>query len=309
MNSKKIIFIVGPTAVGKSDVGLCLCQKMRGEIVSCDSMQVYKEVNIASNKPSRNDLSRVPHHLIDILSIGEEFDVAKYNELALASIEDIHNRDCIPVVVGGSGMYMQVLLDGIFQGGVKNESLRKDLKEQAHQYGEQFIYDKLKEEDAKAAEKIHPNDTRRVIRALEICLTEKIPISELQQQREGLWGKYDIDLFALDCEREDLYGKVNARVDKMAEEGLVEEIEKLQNARWSLTAKKIIGVQEMGSFLRKECSLDHAKEIMKLNTRRFAKRQLTWFRKEKRLQWLLVESGITSEEIVGTIINRRLGKD
>ncbi len=289
MNSKKIVFIVGPTAVGKSDVGLCLCAKIPGEIVSCDSMQIYREINIASNKPSREVLKKVPHHLIDILSVRDEFDVARYNELALAAIADIHRRGRIPIVVGGSGMYMQVLLDGIFQGGVKNESLRKDLKGQAHQYGNQFIYDKLKEEDPEAAQKIHPNDTRRIVRALEICLTERIPISELQKQRRGLWGAYDIRVFGLNCDREQLYERINRRVEQMFEKGLVEEIEKVREAPWSLTAKKIIGVQEVMGFLNKEYDLAQAKERMKLNTRRLAKRQLTWFRKEKRIQWIEVD--------------------
>jgi tRNA dimethylallyltransferase len=201
MNLKKIIFIVGPTAVGKSDVAFFLSKKIQGEIISCDSMQIYKEINIASNKPSEDVTNNLPHHLINIISVEEEFDVARYNQLALAAIKEIHDRGHVPVVVGGSGMYMQVLLDGIFEGGVKNEALRKDLKEQARQYGNQFLYDRLKEENLQAAKKIHPNDVRRVIRALEISRQEKMPICELQQKREGLWGKYDIRLIALNRDR------------------------------------------------------------------------------------------------------------
>ena len=242
--------------------------------------------------------------MIDVISVDEEFDVAKYNELALTVIKEIHNRGRVPVIVGGSGMYMQVLLDGIFIGGVKNEALRKDLKEQARQYGTKYLYDKLKEEDLKAAKKIHPNDVRRVIRALEICMTEKIPISELQKQREGIWGKYDIALFALNREREELYGKINRRVEAMAQEGLVEEIKRLMSTSWSLTAKKIIGVSEIQGFLNDEYDLDQAKELMKLNTRRLAKRQLTWFRKEKRIEWIIVESTDTPESVAEAIMHQ-----
>lgn len=302
MNLKKIVFIVGPTAVGKSDVAFFLSREIGGEIVSCDSMQVYKEIQIASNKPSKDIIDQVPHHLVGILSVKEEFDVALYNQLALTAINEIHGRGHVPVIVGGSGMYMQVLLDGIFQGGAKNEALRKDLKEQARQYGNQFLYDRLKEEDPEAAEKIHPNDVRRVIRALEICMTEKIPISRLQKEREGLWGKYDITLFALNRDRQELYRHIDDRVEKMIKEGLVEEIESLNGLTWSLTAKKIIGIQEVQGFLKGEYDLAKTAELMKLNTRRLAKRQLTWLRKESRLQWVLMREGLTPERAAEIIM-------
>src|SRR3989338_5301889 len=163
MDAKKIIFIVGPTAVGKSDIACAVAQEIRGEIVSCDSMQIYKEIAIASNKPSPGMLRAVPHHLVDILTVEEEFDVARFNALALEAVRDIHGRGGVPLVVGGSGLYMQVLLDGIFKGGVKNEALRHDLKGQARQYGNGFLYDKLKAADPAAAARIHPNDARREI--------------------------------------------------------------------------------------------------------------------------------------------------
>lgn len=307
-NHGKIIFIVGPTAVGKSDVGMHLARKLRGEIVSCDSMQIYKEIRIASNKPSPKDLNEVPHYLVDIISVREEFDVAKFNTLALAAIHDIHRRGRVPVIVGGSGMYMQVLLDGIFEGGIKNQSLRKDLKGQAHQYGNQYLYDKLKEEDAQAAAKIHPNDVRRVIRALEVCITRKTLISQLQTQRQGLYGQCDIALFAFNREREALYAKINARVDRMIDAGLVDEISRLNGCAWSLTARKIIGVAEIQSFLNGDCDLQQAKEQIKLNTRRLAKRQLTWFRRDDRLQWIMLQPDDTPETVTETIMELWCGQ-
>lgn len=302
MNSKKIIFIVGPTAVGKSDVAYNIAKKIQGEIISCDSMQVYKEIDIANNKPPQDILKEIPHYLVSMLSIQKEFDVSQFNDLALQSISDIHARGKVPVIVGGSGMYMQVLLDGIFKGGVKNEALRKDLKEQAKQYGNQYLYDRLKEMDPAAAGKIHPNDVRRVIRALEVCISEEAPISQLQKDREGLWGCYEISLFALNRERKELYDRINQRVEEMFRQGVIDEISALDGVVWSKTASKIIGVQEVQSVLRSECSLEEAKEAMKMNTRHLAKRQLTWFQKDKRLEWITMipddKPKTLSEEIV-----------
>lgn len=304
MELKKIIFIIGPTAIGKSDTACAMAQKIHGEIVSCDSMQIYKEIAIASNKPSPETLRSVPHHLVDILTIEEEFDVARFNTLALEAIRDIHGRGGIPLVVGGSGLYMQVLLDGIFEGGVKNEALRHDLKGQARQYGNAFLYDKLKAADPAAAAKIHPNDARRVIRALEVCMSESVPISELQKDREGLWGRFDISLYALNRNREELYARINERVEEMFSRGIIEEIQALEGLNWSKTANKIIGVEEIQKMLRSQSSLEEAKEAMKMNTRRLAKRQLTWFRKDKRLDWVTVDSGDNPGQVAEEILNR-----
>lgn len=304
MNSNVIIFIVGPTAVGKSEAAFHLAQSIHGEIVSCDSMQVYKEINIVNNKPPQDILKAVAHHLVNIISIEEEFHVARFNQLALAAIQEIHGRGHIPIIVGGSGLYMEILLDGIFEGGAKDEALRGDLKQQARQYGNQFLYDKLKAEDGKAAEKIHPNDVRRVVRALEVRAIEKMPISQLRRQREGIWGKYDIRLFVLNMERQDLYERVDRRVEKMIEAGLVEEIERLKDARWSPTAGKIIGVQEVRGFFNQEYDLETVKERMKLNTRHLAKRQLTWFRRDDRLEWIMLPPDRTPEGIAEKIYHQ-----
>jgi tRNA dimethylallyltransferase len=303
MNFKKIIFVVGPTAVGKSDAAFCLAQNIGGEVISCDSMQVYKEIRVASNKPAQDVLDAVPHHLVSILSVGQEFDVAQFNQHTLEIIDEIHNKDHIPIIVGGSGLYMQILLDGIFKGGVKNEALRRGLKEQANQQGNQFLYDKLKEADPQAASKIHPNDIRRVIRALEVFMGEKMPISQLREDRQGLWGKFDISLFALDRQRPELYDRINARVERMFERGIIDEIKRVEEDQWGKTAKMIIGVQEIQGFLRGEYDLEETKQKIKLNTRRLAKRQLTWFRQEKRLTWVTVGPEDTAESVARTMLD------
>jgi len=307
MNSKRIIFVVGPTAVGKSDAAFCLAQNIKGEIISCDSMQIYKEIHIANNKPAQNVLDAVTHHLVGILPVEQGYDVAQFNQRALGIIEEIHDRGHIPIIVGGSGMYMQILLDGIFQGGARNEALRKDLKEQAKQRGNQYLYDKLKEVDFKAAQKIHPNDLRRVIRGLEICMTEKMPLSDLQKNRKGLWGQYDICLFMLNRQREELYSRIGARVERMFDDGIVEEVKKIKEDQWGKTAEKIIGIQEVRGYLRGNYDLEETKQKIKLNTRHLAKRQLTWFRREKRLQWIAVGEEDTAESIADIMLSEWKG--
>ena len=282
----RIIFIAGPTAIGKTQFALDLAKEITGEIISCDSMQVYREIRVASNKPSAEVLKEIPHHLINVVSIEEEFDAARFNRLALKAIEDIHRRERTPLVVGGTGLYMQILLDGIFESKPKNESLREELKEKAKEKGISFLYDILKIEDPAAAQKIHPNDLRRIIRALEVTRTEKRPFSELQKNRQGLWGKYDIQIFGLNRPRQELYERIEARVEQMFENGLVEEIKSLENRNWSKTAQNIIGVREVLGYLKKEYDLKRAKELMKLNTRHLAKKQLTWFRKDQRIEWI-----------------------
>lgn len=303
MNLKKIIFVVGPTAVGKSDAALCLAQDIGGEIISCDSMQIYKEIHIANNKPAEDVTDAVAHHLVGILSVEEEFDVAQFNQRTLEIIEEIHGRNRIPVIVGGSGMYMQILLDGIFQKGVRNEVLRKDLKEQAKHSGNQYLYDKLKEVDPTAVLKIHPNDQRRVIRALEIFMTANAPISHLQKEREGLWGKHDICLFALNRDRKELYARIGERVEQMFHDGIVDEVQRIKEERWGRTAGKIIGVQEVQGFLRGEYDLNEAKAKIKLNTRHLAKRQLTWFRREERLHWIMLQPSDTARSVADLMAN------
>lgn len=289
-NSKRVLFIVGPTAVGKSDVAMLLANELGGEIISCDSMQVYREISIASNKPAANELRKIKHHLIDVISIDEDFDVMHFYGLVCQAIEKIHKRRALPIIVGGSGLYMQILLDGIFKGEGKNEQLRKELKSLAAKQGGEFLHERLKEVDPKSAERIHPHDTRRLIRALEVYETTRQPISSLQPNRSGLAQKYDIRLYGLLENREKLYARINERVDKMFEAGLLSEIEALRSKRLSLTAQHLIGIKEILSHLEGEWDLATAKDKMKQNTRQFAKRQMTWFRKEKRITWIDVEN-------------------
>ncbi|MBU0468999.1 MAG: tRNA (adenosine(37)-N6)-dimethylallyltransferase MiaA [Candidatus Omnitrophica bacterium] len=298
---KKIIFVVGPTAVGKSEVALLLAKKINGEIVSCDSMQIYKEINIASNKPSEQEMKDIAHHLVDIVSVEDEFDVSRFNDLAVSAIKDIHNRGLVPIVVGGSGLYMQILLDGIFEGAPKNQELRGDLIAIAKQKGNESLYGLLQEKDPIAAEKIHQNDLRRIVRVLEVCMMENRRHSELKEERKGLWGNHDISIYCLNCDREMLYDRINKRTDKMFDAGLVDEIRKIECLKLSKTARGLIGIKEVLSYLSCECDLEGAKDLIKQNTRRFAKRQLTWFRRESRARWIKADEYYSINDVVSAI--------
>ncbi|MBI5416245.1 MAG: tRNA (adenosine(37)-N6)-dimethylallyltransferase MiaA [Candidatus Omnitrophica bacterium] len=297
MNFQKIIFIVGPTAVGKSEVACALAGRLDGEIISCDSMQVYKELRIVTSKPPDQLLKAVRHHLIGVVSVREEFDVARFNALALEAVRDVRSRRRAAVITGGSGLYMQVLLDGIFAGAPKDETLRRRLKEEAQEYGTAYLHRQLQRSDPQAAARIHPNDERRVIRALEVCRTRRQPISSLRHDRRGLWGQHEIAAFALTMDREKLYRRIDRRVEAMFAGGAVAEVKSLSGVPLSPTAERLIGLREIRGYLDGAYDEARAKELMKLNTRRFAKRQLTWFRKEKRLQWITVGENDTVEDV------------
>lgn len=301
MSQSKIVFIVGPTAAGKTEAALELAERLGAEIISCDSMQIYREIAIASSKPDPKTLKKIPHHLINVVSVEDAFDVANYNKLANAVIQEIHKKGKVPIVVGGSGLYMQVLLDGIFEGGGQDADLREKLEKEIEKNGSKAVYERLKKKDPEAAAKIHPNNRRRLIRALEVLETGRESFTKLQKNREGLWGKFDIHLFALNRSRPELYERINRRVDCMFEEGLVEEIKQIAQLKLSPTARGLIGVKEVLGFLAGQHDLERAKYLMKLSTRHFAKRQLTWFRKDKRLKWISIEKDDTLESIVQTI--------
>ncbi len=301
MYSHQIIFIVGPTAVGKSEVALLLAEQIEGEIISCDSMQVYKEISILNNKPSPEILKKIPHHLIGHVSITEEYDVVRFNKEALKEITQILKKDKTPIIVGGTGLYMTILLEGIFEGAPRDTLLRNKLERLADQKGNELLYNKLKEVDPKAALKIHMNDRRRIIRALEVHMLEGQPISERQKDRRGIWGHYDIKIFALNTERTQLYKAINLRVEQMFEDGAVEEVKNCVHFPWSQTAKGIIGVEAINQYLAGERSLQETKDMIKQQTRQYAKRQMTWFRREKRLEWIMLEPAGTPRMVVKEI--------
>lgn len=303
MDKKPILFIVGPTAVGKTQVAVLLAKQMDAEIISCDAMQVYKETNIASAKPSKKELGKVRHHCLDISSVTEEFNVGRYREAAMKAISDIQSRNRNVVFCGGSGMYMTVMLDGIFNEVIRNDSLRKSLEEEVLHGRTGALHQKLTTLDPVAAGRIHPNDAKRIVRALEVCMTSGTAMSYLQTKREGIWGKVPIKIFALTRPREELYRRVEGRVEEMFQQGIVDEVKNILQLNLSSTARTLIGIPEITGYLQGQYDLDQAKYLIKLNTRHFVKRQLTWLRRDKRVEWVNIESE-SSEEIAGRILKK-----
>lgn len=281
-----LVFIVGPSASGKSALALEAARSFDGEIVSCDAMQVYREVDVASDKPSLAMRAAVTHHLVDVVSVEDDFNAARYRALALPVIEDILKRGRKAVVCGGSGMYMMALLDGLFDSIEVPEGLRDELLARAKREGLSALHQQLQKIDPQAAAKINPNDQVRIVRALEIFQTTGQPISQLQKARDGLWGKMPIGVIGLDRPREVLYARADARVDDMFRRGLLDEVRELLTRKLSVSAERIIGIPELKRHFAGDISLDDARALIKKNTRNYIKRQLTWFRRDKRIEWI-----------------------
>lgn len=304
-----IIFIVGPTGAGKTEIAIKLAPEINAEIASCDSMQIYKKMNIISQKPSQTLRRKIKHYLIDIISPEEEYNVADYQKQATLKIKDILKSGKVPLFVGGTGLYMNVLLEGLFHEDRKNRKIRNRLYSQVKEYGKEKFYERLIQVDPKAALKIHPNDVRRMIRALEVYEATKIPISELQRERGGIIRDYDVKIFCLNRERNELYKRIEARVDRMFRQGLIKEVKSLLDLKLSKTASQAIGIKEIRGYLEGQYDLGEAKRLIKRNTRQYAKRQLTWFRKDKRINWIGIADNEKSEDIANKIlcqINPRL---
>lgn len=288
-----VIFLVGPTASGKTSLSLKLARKLNTEIISCDSMCVYKGMDILTSKPSTSDMEKIKHHLIDIIPPTREFSVAEYRSMALEKIEEILKRKKTPLFVGGSGLYVKAIIDGLFPSAEKDIRFRKKQEALAEKYGKSYLYKKLWKIDHDRAKKIHPNDLRRVIRALEIYHTEKKRPSELKIDTKPL--KYDFKIFGLKLDRDELYKNIDDRVDQMFRRGIVEEVRKLSKKKLSMTSQKALGYSEVLGYLKGEHSLEEAKKLLKKNTHHLAKRQLTWFRSDPHIHWLPLKQLYTSD--------------
>jgi tRNA dimethylallyltransferase len=282
----RVVFIVGPTAAGKTTLAVKLAKKLNGEIISADSMQAYKGMGIISQAPTALEQKSVKHHLISFLKPSDEYSASVFSRLAENIIRDIIRRKKVPIVVGGSGLYLKALLDGIFPSKGKNKAIRKRLEGLASGKGPLFLYNMLKDKDPVSAGNIHPNDSRRVIRALEIYEVDKKTKTSLKRETRGIEARYDIITLGLIMDRKKLYEKINKRVDLMFKNGLVKEVKRLLKRKLSLTSKQALGIKEIKGYFDKKYDLEKAKELLKKDTRRFAKRQLTWFRADKRIRWL-----------------------
>jgi len=297
----RIIFLVGPTAVGKTEVAIKLAKKINAEIISCDSMQIYKGMDIITAKPNSKLTKKVPYHLISIISPTKEYNVFRYRKAAIKKIKEIIKKGKTPLFVGGSGLYVSTLIDGIFKDGSEDKSLREKLYQQAEKFGSQFLYNKLKKVDLEAASRIHPHDLRRIVRALEVFKTTGKPISILQKQRRGLTGDYEVIIFGLNMLKDRLYERIRKRTEKMFKQGLVEEAEKLLKLKLSKTASFAIGLTELKGYFLGLYDLEEAKRLIQRNTYLYARRQLTWFKKDKRINWINLNGKETTKDIVQRI--------
>jgi tRNA dimethylallyltransferase len=300
---KKVIFLIGPTAIGKTRVAVELAKKIHAEIISCDSMQVYRRMNIISQKPPKELRKRIRHHLIDMIPPQKDYNVADYQKQAILKIKGILKKNRIPLLVGGTGFYMHVLLDGIFEEGSQNKKIRNRLYAQAKRLGKQRFYKRLMKVDPQAAAKIHSHDLRRIIRALEVYINTGMPISELQKQKKGIVQDYAVQIFGLNIQRRQLYKRIDQRVDEMFEQGLVGEVKRLLKLKISPTASQAIGIKEIKGYLEGEYDLEETRRLIKRNSRRFAKRQLSWFRRDGRVCWVNIKHTEKAQEIALRILS------
>ncbi len=282
---KKIIFIVGPTASGKSEFAVALARKIQAEIISCDSMQVYRSMDIGTSKPGAALRGKIPHHLINIIGPSQEYSAARFASDAKAKIDEIHSKGKIPVCVGGTGLYIRALVDGLFPAPSADWKLRKRLYKLAGGYGSAYLHNRLKRKDPAAAAEIHPNDTRKLVRAIELIEKTGKNISELRKDTLGIAADYDIEFIGLALPRKKLYEKIEDRVDAMFRRGFLAEAKRLRRMKLSRTARQALGYRELFAYLDGECPLDEARRLIKRNTRHYAKRQMTWFRRDERIKW------------------------
>lgn len=284
----KMIILTGPTAVGKSDISIEFAKKINGEIISADSMQVYKYMNIGSAKITKDQMGGIEHYLIDVIEPTEDFNVYVFQKMAKEAVEKIYSKGKIPIVVGGTGFYIQALLYDINFEEEDNSEVRKKYTELAQTRGNEYLYDLLKQKDPAYAETLHANNVKRVIRALEYMdLNDELFSAHNEKERQKD-SPYDFRYFVLEDDRENLYTNIEKRVDKMISDGLVDEVTKLQ--AMGLTRNNVsmqgLGYKEILDYLDNKCSLEEAIEKIKLETRHFAKRQLTWFRRERDVIWI-----------------------
>ena len=297
-----LLMIVGPTGVGKTEVALALLQRVRGEIISADSRQVYRGMDIGTDKVSLKIREKVPHHLIDVANPGEIFTVADFKREAERIIQNLQKEDKLPLVVGGTGLYIRAILQGLFPGPGANWELRRKLSQRIKEEGRFPLYQELQKVDPVSASHIHPHDERRIIRALEVYRLTGVPISHHQQNIFPYRGK--VVMIGLRWKRPALYRIINERVDKMIERGLVEEVQGLMKRGYGedIPSMQGMGYRQILGYLKGRFSLDEAVQLIKRDTRRLAKRQLTWFKKEKKIIWLEREKYPSPQEAADKIV-------
>ena len=297
---KPLIILTGPTAVGKTELSLKLAEAVNGEIISADSMQVYRRMDIGTAKIKPEEMRGIPHHLIDVLDPREDFDVVTFKAMAKEALADIYSRGKIPIVAGGTGFYIQALLYDIDFQETRVSDYRKELTDYYEQNGVHALHERLRDIDPDSYAAIHENNVKRTIRALEFYHDTGYPISRHNEEQKNRLSPYHFAYFVLNDDRALLYERIEKRVDHMLEEGLVKEVEGLlaYGCRPDMVSMQGLGYKEIIAYLNGECSLEEAVYILKRDTRHFAKRQLTWFRRERDVTWVQKNAFSSEEEIL-----------
>ena len=300
----RLCFLVGPTASGKTAVGIEVAERVGAEILSLDSMAIYRGMDIGTAKPTAAEQARVPHHLIDLVEPHEAFSTGRYVEAAEAAIADVAARGRRPLFVGGTALYLKALTEGFFDGPPADWPLRERLEAEAAERGTSALHERLRRVDPAAAARIHPNDLRRIVRALEVYETTGAPISEQQTQFGSPSPDYECIVAGLRRDRAELYERINRRVDAMFAAGLVEEVGGLlEDPRGiSHAAAQFVGYAEIIAHLRGEMTLEEAREKVKTRTRRFARRQLTWFRSMDFIRWVDAAAGNAVADLAASVV-------
>ncbi|MFZ1322955.1 MAG: tRNA (adenosine(37)-N6)-dimethylallyltransferase MiaA [Ignavibacteria bacterium] len=287
---KKVLAIVGPTASGKTSLSLEVAEKLSGEIISADSRQVYKNIPVATAQPSKDDLKRVKHYFINELELSEEFSAGQFGIKGREIISNIFDRGKLPVITGGSGLYIRSLIDGLFEIDSKSDEIREKLYSDIEKHGEEYLYNELKNIDPDTFEKIPKGKHRRVIRALEVYYATGKKMSDLQNEKPEI--NFQTVQIGLMYDRKILYERINSRVDEMLSNGLIDEVKKLLESGYHYKnnySVDTVGIKEVIKYLEGEYDLEYMKDQIKQNSRRYAKRQLTWFRNDKRIHWINME--------------------
>ena len=306
MNKPKVIVICGPTASGKTDLSIKLAQKINGEIVSCDSMQIYKEMNIGTAKVTKEEMNGIKHYLVDYVDPTERYNVSRYKKDAMNAIDEILSKGKVPIVVGGTGLYINSLVYGIDYPEIDTDlEYREELEKRAEEDGLDSLYDEACKIDSEAMEKISKNDKKRIIRVLEIYKETGKTKTLIEKESRSKDNPYDFHPFAIDFPRDILYERINKRVDIMFNQGLVDETKKLieKYGESLITSMQAIGYKEIVPYLKGQEDIEAAKERLKEETRHYAKRQITWFKKIENIDWV---NGLDEKEIIVDYIIRKV---
>ncbi|MCM8710655.1 tRNA (adenosine(37)-N6)-dimethylallyltransferase MiaA [Clostridium sp. SYSU_GA19001] len=304
---KDLLILAGPTAVGKTSISIELAKRINGEIISADSMQIYKYMDIGSAKITKEEMSNVPHYLIDIVEPSENFSVAEFKKLACKAIDDISSKGKFPMLVGGTGLYINSIIYNYgFTQANKDEDYRAYLEKLALEHGKEYVHNMLKEVDIESYNRLYSNDLKRVIRALEVYKLTGTTISEFSKNEDIFNIPYRIFYFVLNMDRAKLYSRINKRVDMMIENGLIDEVIKLKESGYNsnMQSMKGIGYKEILSYLEGKIKLEEAVDMIKQGSRNYAKRQITWFKKDNRAIWIDKDKFNDEGEIVEYIINK-----